>query len=93
MSNSSLPRIGVMAPSSYVEREDIEKSKALLESKGYSVFIHPQTYEQDRQSAGNILQNHSPFRGSGNGLTLMLSGRQVVVTARSILWDPSILKS
>lgn len=46
-------KIGVMAPSSFVEREDIEKSSALLESKGYEVFIHPQTYARDNQSAGN----------------------------------------
>lgn len=61
--SSSLPRIGVMAPSSYVERDDIEKSKTLLESKGYSVFIHPQSYERDRQSAGNALQKSLAFQG------------------------------
>ncbi|HOO51053.1 MAG: LD-carboxypeptidase [Rhodospirillales bacterium] len=44
--------IGVMAPSSYVEKDDIEKSKALLESKGYDVFIHPQTFARQNQSAG-----------------------------------------
>ncbi|MCD8571495.1 MAG: LD-carboxypeptidase [Alphaproteobacteria bacterium] len=63
MNKSSLPRIGVMAPSSYVERDDIEKSKVLLESKGYSVFVHPQTYERDRQSAGNGLQKSLAFQG------------------------------
>jgi muramoyltetrapeptide carboxypeptidase len=44
--------IGVMAPSSYVERDDIEKSAALLEARGYRVAIHPQTYARHRQSAG-----------------------------------------
>jgi muramoyltetrapeptide carboxypeptidase len=52
-----------MAPSSFVEREDIEASKALLESKGYSVFIHPQSFERDRQSAGNALQKSLAFQG------------------------------
>lgn len=44
--------IGVMAPSSFVERADIEKSKAFLEARGYRVFIHPQTYARHHQSAG-----------------------------------------
>jgi muramoyltetrapeptide carboxypeptidase len=55
--------IGVMAPSSYVEKADIEKSKALLEKKGYKVFIHPQTYERHNQSAGNNLQKTLAFQG------------------------------
>lgn len=59
----ALPRIGVMAPSSYVERTDIEKSKALLEAKGYSVFIHPQSFERHHQSAGNNLQKALAFQG------------------------------
>jgi muramoyltetrapeptide carboxypeptidase len=44
--------IGLMAPSSYVERADIEKSKALLEARGYKIFIHEQTYARHHQSAG-----------------------------------------
>lgn len=55
--------IGVMAPSSYVEKDDIEKSKALLESKGYKVFIHPQTYERENQSAGTHLQKTLALQG------------------------------
>ena len=46
-------KIGVMAPSSFVEREDIEKSSAALEESGYKIFIHPQTYARDNQSAGS----------------------------------------
>lgn len=45
-------KIGVMAPSSAVKKADIEKSAALLQGKGYEVFIHPQTYAQHNQSAG-----------------------------------------
>jgi muramoyltetrapeptide carboxypeptidase len=55
--------IGVMAPSSYVEKKDIEKSKALLEKKGYNVFIHPQTYERENQSAGTHLQKTLALQG------------------------------
>lgn len=55
--------IGVMAPSSYVEKKDIEKSKILLEKKGYKVFIHPQTYERENQSAGTHLQKTLALQG------------------------------
>ena len=55
--------IGVMAPSSYVEAKDIEKSKALLEKRGYKVFIHPQTYERHNQSAGTHLQKTLALQG------------------------------
>lgn len=55
--------IGVFAPSSWVERDDIEKSTALLEAKGYKVFVHPQTYERENQSAGTILQKALAFQG------------------------------
>ncbi len=55
--------IGVMAPSSYVERADIEKSKALLEKRGYKVFIHPQTFERENQSAGTHLQKSLALQG------------------------------
>lgn len=55
--------IGVFAPSSWVDALDIEKSKQLLESKGYNVFIHPQTYERENQSAGTNLQKALAFQG------------------------------
>ena len=55
--------IAVMAPCSYVEREDIKASKAVLERRGYNVFVHPQTYERENQSAGNILQKSLAFQG------------------------------
>lgn len=55
--------IGVMAPCSYVERKDIEASKAALEARGYKIFVHPQTYERENQSAGNVLQKSLAFQG------------------------------
>lgn len=53
--------IGVFAPSSYVEQIDIEASAALLEARGYKVFIHPQTYMRlrDTQIAGTTSQKIS----------------------------------
>jgi len=55
--------IGIFAPSSIVEKSDIEKSTAYLEERGYKVFIHPQTYEQENQSAGTHLQKSLAFQG------------------------------
>ncbi len=55
--------IGVFAPSSYVEKQDIEKSKIFIENLGYKVFIHPQTYERENQSAGSHLQKTLAFQG------------------------------
>ncbi len=55
--------IGVFAPSSVVNKQDIEKSKAIIENAGFSVFIHPQTYEQNNQSAGTHLQKSLAFQG------------------------------
>lgn len=55
--------IGVFAPSSWVEQDDIIKSKERLEEYGYHVFIHPQTYEREHQSAGNHLQKSLALQG------------------------------
>lgn len=48
--------IGVMAPSSYVERADIQKSSDALHKLGYKIKVHPQTYAQLNQSAGTTDQ-------------------------------------
>lgn len=56
-------KIGVFSPSSWVDKEDIEKSKSLLEQLGFEVFIHPQTYERENQSAGSTLQKTLAFQG------------------------------
>ena len=45
-------KIGVFAPSSYVERDDIEKSIAAIEASDAQVFVHPQSYLKHNQSAG-----------------------------------------
>jgi len=55
--------IGVMAPSSYVERTDIEAATAFMEARGYKVFVHPQTYERHNQSAGKPLQKALALQG------------------------------
>lgn len=55
--------IGVFAPSSWVEKEDIEKAAATLKQRGYKTFIHPQTYEREHQSAGSHLQKALAFQG------------------------------
>ena len=55
--------IGIFAPSSYVLEEEIQKSKAFIEKKGFKAFIHPQTYERHNQSAGTHLQKALAFQG------------------------------
>ena len=44
--------IGVMAPSSFITKDDVEKARSVIESYGYNVHIHPQTYFVYNQSAG-----------------------------------------
>lgn len=44
--------IGVMSPSSYVEKKAVLKAKKFLENKGFSVFLHPQYESRYNQSAG-----------------------------------------
>lgn len=45
-------KIGVMAPSSYVEKKNVLKGKAYLESLGFEVYLHPQYEARYNQSAG-----------------------------------------
>lgn len=80
--------IGVMAPSSYVEKEDIERSKALLEQRGYKVALHDQTFFRHHQSAGSAQEKLSALHdlyadktidalwaaGGGNRALYMLDG-------------------
>ncbi len=44
--------VGIFAPSSRVNKNAIENTVSLLEKRGYKVFIHPQTFTQNNQSAG-----------------------------------------
>lgn len=44
--------IGVFAPSSWVEKAKVDAARKYLESKGFKVFIHPQTFNRFNQSAG-----------------------------------------
>jgi muramoyltetrapeptide carboxypeptidase len=45
-------KIGVMAPSGYVEKADMLAAKEFLQAKGFSVFLHPQYESRFNQSAG-----------------------------------------
>lgn len=44
--------IGIFSPSSWVEKDKVEKARIFLEKEGYRVFIHPQTLNRFHQSAG-----------------------------------------
>lgn len=66
---AALPKkIGVFAPSSYVEAADIEAAKILMRERGYEVQVHRQTLERDNQSAGTHTQKiaalHDLYRDS-----------------------------
>ena len=52
----TLQKIGIFAPSSFVERDDVEAAKTLMEDRGYEVLIHPQTFERHGQMAGTPAQ-------------------------------------
>ncbi len=53
--------IGVMAPSSFVEKDKVIKAKTLLEKKGFNVFLHPQYEKKFNQSAGTNEQKVAAF--------------------------------
>ena len=44
--------IGIMAPSSRVDRPALRKAVRALEARGFKVYVHPQTYSVYGQSAG-----------------------------------------
>src|SRR5262245_20834720 len=58
--------IGIMAPSSRVDKSALKKAVTALKERGYKVYVHPQTYAQDKQSAGKTAQKvkalHDLFR-------------------------------
>ncbi|MBI4030403.1 MAG: LD-carboxypeptidase [Proteobacteria bacterium] len=48
--------IGIMAPSSRANREKIMAGAETLKKAGYGIYIHPQTWKEDRSSAGTARQ-------------------------------------
>lgn len=44
--------IGVMAPSSVIDKGELDAGLKLLEQRGYEVYVHPQTYAIDASAAG-----------------------------------------
>ncbi|PZP57170.1 MAG: LD-carboxypeptidase [Micavibrio aeruginosavorus] len=53
--------IGIMAPSSRANKENLQKFQTLLEKRGYKVFIHPQTFLIEHQSAGTGMEKAAAF--------------------------------
>ena len=53
--------IGIMAPSSCGDKEPVLQAKALLEKRGFQVFIHTQTWTKLNQSAGTGKQKAAAF--------------------------------
>lgn len=50
-----------MSPSSYIEKNDLDKAAAFIETLGYKVFIHPQSLSKHNQSAGNNTEKVTAF--------------------------------
>jgi len=48
--------IGVMAPSSAIDKKDLEAGLKILEQRGFEIYVHPQTYLKDRSAAGTHAQ-------------------------------------
>ncbi len=78
--------IGVMAPGGYVEKPDIELAKTFMESQGYRIDVHAQTFARRGQMAGTAQERADAFHdlvkdpeiraiwaaGGGNGVLRML---------------------
>ena len=59
-----------MAPSSRVDKDILENSVALLEKRGFIVFIHPQTFSKQHQSAGTGREKVDAFHD-------LIKGKQI----------------
>ena len=57
----TIGKIGVFAPSSWVEKENMERTQALLKEHGIETYIHPQTYLRHNQSAGTSADKLKAF--------------------------------
>lgn len=44
--------IGVMSPSSYIKKDDLDKAVKIVEGYGYKIHVHAQTLAKHNQSAG-----------------------------------------
>ena len=53
--------IGIMAPSSRVDKDILSQAERLIEKRGFQVYIHPQTYLKNHQSAGTPEQKAAAF--------------------------------
>ncbi len=53
--------IGIMAPSGWIDAEDIAAGKKALEEHGYKVHVHPQAISRLKQMAGTAAQKAAAF--------------------------------
>jgi len=53
--------IGIMAPSSYVEKTVIENAAVALQKRGFNIYVHGQTFKKHHQSAGTGKQKAAAF--------------------------------
>lgn len=68
MSNSLPPlpqkgdTIGIFAPCSYVVEERFHQGVDIIRARGYDVYVHPQTYKRQNQSAGTVAEKLAAFQ-------------------------------
>lgn len=53
--------IGVMSPSSYIEKSDLDSAIKIIEAHGYKTHIHPQTLAKHNQSSGTNEEKLNAF--------------------------------
>jgi muramoyltetrapeptide carboxypeptidase len=53
--------IGVFAPSSYIDPVKLESGCENLKKMGYKIFVHPQSFAKDHQSAGSPQEKANAF--------------------------------
>ena len=59
--NEPLTTLGIFAPSSWVEKDDILEAQKFAEGHHFGTFIHPQTFLRHNQSAGTSAEKLQAF--------------------------------
>lgn len=58
---NEIKKIGVFAPSSWVEEERMQNTQEFLKQRGIDTYIHPQTFMRHNQSAGTSADKVKAF--------------------------------
>jgi muramoyltetrapeptide carboxypeptidase len=53
--------IGIMSPSSYIEKDDLDQTVRVIKGHDYQVYVHPQSLNRHNQSAGTNAEKCEAF--------------------------------